>query len=68
MALKPLIELVKFVGGLGGLALSVFLLYDRAFRYRPSLFLIPPLYVAEFEFRYNNRFNANILGTAISGC
>jgi hypothetical protein len=27
-----------------------------------------PLYVAEFHFRYNNRFNEDILGTAISGC
>jgi hypothetical protein len=26
------------------------------------------LYVAEFEFRYNNRHNADIFGTAISGC
>jgi hypothetical protein len=26
------------------------------------------LYVAEFQFRYNNRQNANIFGTAISGC
>ena len=27
-----------------------------------------PLYVAEFEFRYNNRFNAGMFGTAIAGC
>ena len=27
-----------------------------------------PLYVAEFEFRYNNRDNADIFGTAIAGC
>ena len=27
-----------------------------------------PLYVAEFEFRYNNRENADIFGTAIKGC
>src|SRR6266852_2824736 len=27
-----------------------------------------PLYVAEFSFRYNNRDNADIFGTAISGC
>jgi transposase-like protein len=26
------------------------------------------LYVAEFEFRYNNRHNADIFGTAIKGC
>jgi len=27
-----------------------------------------PLYVAEFQFRYNNRENADIFGTAICGC
>ena len=27
-----------------------------------------PLYVAEFQFRYNNRRNADIYGTAFSGC
>jgi transposase-like protein len=27
-----------------------------------------PLYVAEFQFRYNNRNNANIFGEAIRGC
>ena len=27
-----------------------------------------PLYVAEFQFRYNNRHNADIFGTAIGGC
>jgi transposase-like protein len=27
-----------------------------------------PLYVAEFQFRYNNRQNADIFGTAIKGC
>jgi hypothetical protein len=27
-----------------------------------------PLYVAEFEFRYNNRANADIFGTAIARC
>jgi transposase-like protein len=27
-----------------------------------------PLYVAEFQFRYNNRLNANIFGEAIKGC
>jgi hypothetical protein len=26
------------------------------------------LYVAEFQFRYNNRFNEDIFGTAIGGC
>lgn len=27
-----------------------------------------PLYVAEFQFRYNNRFNEDTFGTAIAGC
>ena len=27
-----------------------------------------PLYVAEFQFRYNNRENTDIFGTAIAGC
>jgi ISXO2-like transposase domain len=27
-----------------------------------------PLYVAEFQFRYNNRFNGDIFGAAIEGC
>ncbi len=27
-----------------------------------------PLYVAEFQFRYNNRFNADIFGAVIEGC
>ena len=27
-----------------------------------------PLYVAEFQFRYNNRFNPDMFGAAISGC
>jgi hypothetical protein len=27
-----------------------------------------PLYVAEFQFRYNNRSNPDMFGTAIAGC
>jgi transposase-like protein len=27
-----------------------------------------PLYVAEFQFRYNNRFNPDMFGTAVGGC
>jgi hypothetical protein len=26
------------------------------------------LYVAVFQFRYNNRFNPDVFGTAIAGC
>jgi hypothetical protein len=26
------------------------------------------LYVAEFQFRYNNRFNHDIFGAVVSGC
>jgi ISXO2-like transposase domain len=27
-----------------------------------------PLYVAEFQFRYNNRMNNDIFGAVVSGC
>jgi hypothetical protein len=27
-----------------------------------------PLYVADFQFRYNNRLNADIFGDAVRGC
>ena len=27
-----------------------------------------PLYVAEFQFRYNNRMNPDMFDTAIAGC
>ncbi len=27
-----------------------------------------PLYMAEFQFRYNNRMNTDIFGEAIRGC
>src|SRR5947209_7923272 len=39
--LDSLIEVVKFVGGLGGLASSAFLVYDRLLRDRPAAFLVP---------------------------
>ena len=42
--LDSVIELVKFVGGLGGLASSAFLVYDRVFRYQPLAFLFPAEY------------------------
>ena len=45
------IELVKFVGGLGGLPSSAFLVYDRIYRNRPSAFLIPADYKTNLRFR-----------------
>lgn len=36
-----IIEGVKFVGGLGGLASSAFLIYDRILRNQPIAFLLP---------------------------
>jgi hypothetical protein len=42
--IENIIEAVKFFGGLGGLASSAFLVYDRIFRYRPAAFLIPAAY------------------------
>ena len=32
----------------------------------PKIYAAP--YVTEFQFRYNDRFNPDIFGTAISGC
>jgi hypothetical protein len=29
---------------------------------------MPPMYVAEFQFRYNNRLNPDIFGAVIGGC
>jgi hypothetical protein len=46
-----LIELIKFVGGLGGLASASFLIYDRVFRYRPSAFLFPADYKTNIRFK-----------------
>ena len=34
----------------------------------PAYLQTLPLYVAEFEFRYNNRMNKDIFGAAIAGC
>ncbi len=45
------VELVKFVGGLGGLASATFLVYDRIYRYRPSAFLIPVDYKTSIRFK-----------------
>jgi hypothetical protein len=49
--LDSIIELVKFVSGLGGLATSAFLVYDRIYRYRPSAFLIPADYKTNLRFK-----------------
>jgi hypothetical protein len=38
--LETFVEGVKFVGGLGGLASSVFLVYDRVFRCQPLMHLL----------------------------
>jgi hypothetical protein len=35
---------------------------------RKALSLTRRVYVAEFQFRYNNRMNSDIFGTAIAGC
>jgi hypothetical protein len=51
MVLDSLIEFVKFFGGLGGLASSSFLVYDRLFRFRPSAFLIPVEYKTSIRFQ-----------------
>lgn len=39
-----LVETVKFVGGLGGLASAAFLIYDRLFKGAPAAFLVPKDY------------------------
>jgi hypothetical protein len=49
--LDSVVELVKFVGGLGGLASSAFLVYDRIFRYRPAAFLLPVDYKTNLRFK-----------------
>jgi hypothetical protein len=49
--LDSVVELVKFVGGLGGLASSAFLIYDWVFRYRPAAFLIPAEYKTTLRFK-----------------
>lgn len=49
--LETAIEAVKFFGGLGGLASSAFLIYDRIFRYRPIAFLIPQDYKTKVRFK-----------------
>jgi hypothetical protein len=50
-SVDSIIELVKFVGGLGGLASSAFLVYDRIYRYRPAAFLIPADYKTNLRFK-----------------
>jgi hypothetical protein len=40
--------------------------YVRTFHKMSTKYM--PLYVTEFQFRYNNRFNPDMFGMAISGC
>src|ERR1700687_4984055 len=49
--LDSVIGVVKFVGGVGGLASSAFLIYDRVFRDRPAAFLIPANYKTNLRFK-----------------
>jgi len=49
--IDTLIELIKFVGGLGGLASASFLIYDRVVRYRPTAFLFPAEYKTNIRFK-----------------
>jgi hypothetical protein len=36
-----LVEVIKFIGGLSGLASASFLIYDRLVRFRPTVFFRP---------------------------
>jgi hypothetical protein len=45
------IEAVKFFGGLGGLASSAFLIYDRVVRFRPIIDLVPVQYTTSLRLR-----------------
>jgi hypothetical protein len=49
--IDSIIEAVKFFGGLGGLASSAFLTYDRIFRFRPTAFLLPVQYKTSVRFK-----------------
>jgi hypothetical protein len=49
--IDTLVELIKFVGGLGGLASALFLIYDRVVRYRPAAFLFPADYKTNIRFK-----------------
>jgi hypothetical protein len=51
--IETAVELVKFVGGLGGLASATFLVYDRVYRDQPSAFLVPKDYKANLRFTNN---------------
>jgi hypothetical protein len=48
--LDSVIEVVKFVGGLSGLASIAFIVYDRVIRSRPSAFLVPADYKTNLRF------------------
>ncbi|MGH6926564.1 MAG: hypothetical protein ACRED5_22780 [Propylenella sp.] len=39
--IETAIEAVKLIGGIGGIASAIFLVYDRAFRWRPEVHLQP---------------------------
>ena len=45
---------------------SGFIERGAAYSTKCARYMLP--YVAEFQFRYNNRFNPDIFGAAISGC
>jgi hypothetical protein len=49
--LYSVVETVKFVGGLGGLASPAFLVYERMFRNRPAAFLFPAEFKANLRFK-----------------
>ena len=62
--LEGLVESVKFLGGLGGLASSIFLVYDRLFRSAPLAYLVPDEYQAKLRFK--NTTNETIIIDEIS--
>jgi hypothetical protein len=56
----------KAVSGLPGVLAMLCRAHGRHFPQVSKKYLA--FYVAEFRFRYNNRENADIFGTAIKGC
>lgn len=61
-----LVETVKFVGGLGGLASSAFLIYDRLLRDQPLAFLAPIEYKTGISFLNTTRETIIINRVAVS--